>query len=163
MEVDHVAPDAIGSCPECARRGRNVERITVEAMLRPAALALLADPEHRFCPTPECEVVYFGRRDRFHRDEVAVPVFQKEPSGGRLACYCFVVGEDDIRQELAAGGSSPVVDRITALVRAGRCECEVKNPQGSCCLGNLAAIAKSAAAALAAEPSPPATVRTCAE
>jgi len=55
------------------------------------------------------------------------------------------------------------LDRITALVRAGRCECEVKNPQGSCCLGNLAAIAKSATAALAAEASPPATVRTCAE
>jgi hypothetical protein len=163
MEVDHVTPDAIGSCPECARRGRNVERITVEAMLRPAALALVADPEHRFCPTPECQVVYFGRRDRFHRDEVAVPVFQKEPTGGRMACYCFAVGEDEIRQQLAAGGSSSVVERITALVRAGRCACEVKNPQGSCCLGNLAAIARSAATALAPEWSSRSTVKTCAE
>jgi hypothetical protein len=73
-----------------------------------------------------------------------VPVFQKEPKGDRTVCYCFGVGESDIRRELAASGRSTAVDRITALVKSERCACEVKNPQGSCCLGNVATATKAA-------------------
>jgi hypothetical protein len=44
-----------------------------------------------------------------------------------------------------------VAERITALVKAERCACEVKNPQGSCCLGNVAAATNAAKAATASE------------
>ncbi|OFV85732.1 MAG: hypothetical protein A2V74_10655 [Acidobacteria bacterium RBG_16_70_10] len=133
-------------CPECGRSGREVERITVKAMLRPQALARLSAPEHRFCATASCPVVYFGRGEVFRRADVLVPVFQKEPSGNRTVCYCFAVTEEDVRREVGASGRATSADRITELVKAGRCACEVRNPQGSCCLGNIALVAKSAAA-----------------
>lgn len=94
-------------------------------------------PEHRFCPTPDCSVVYFGGDEVFLREDLTVPVFQKEPPGERTVCYCFGITETAIRRELDATGLSSAADRVTALVKAGRCACEVKNPQGSCCLGNL--------------------------
>jgi len=97
----------------------------------------LATPEHRFCSTPECPVAYFGHEEVFDRGEIAVAVFQKEPTGTRTVCYCFAVTEEDIRHELVETGSSFVSRRITGLVRAGRCACEVKNPAGKCCLGNV--------------------------
>lgn len=125
-------------CPECGRPGRAIERITVKAMLRPAALIRLADPEHRFCPTASCPVVYYGHGESFRREDVIVPVFQKEPPGSRTVCYCFGVTEDDLRSELEKTGRSIATDEITALVKAERCACEVKNPQGTCCLGNVA-------------------------
>jgi hypothetical protein len=132
------------SCPVCGMTGRTVDRITVKAMLRPAALARVTDSEHRFCATPGCPVVYFTLSDRFLTEEVGVPVFHKGHPGARTVCYCFGITEADIDQELVTSGRSTVVERISGLVKAGRCACEIKNPQGSCCLGIVAAVVKSA-------------------
>lgn len=142
--VDNLEAEAPTHCPECGRTGRKVQRITVKALIRPEALARLSAPEHRFCATPSCPVVYFGRGVVFRRDEILVPVFQKEPAGDRTVCYCFAVTEREIRREVEASGRSTVGQRITDLVKADRCACEVKNPQGSCCLGNIASVATAA-------------------
>lgn len=137
-------------CPECGNAGRTVERITVKALLRPEALARLSDPEHRFCATASCPVVYFGREETFDRGEVSAPVFQKEPPGERIVCYCFAVTEADIRHDIAATGRSPAPAEITAHVKAERCACEIRNPQGTCCLGNIASAVREAAATASA-------------
>ncbi|MCK9905406.1 hypothetical protein MXD63_36140, partial [Frankia sp. Cpl3] len=34
------------------------------------------------------------------------------------------------------------VDRIKTQVQAGRCACEIHNPQGTCCLGNVSAFVR---------------------
>ncbi len=57
----------------------------------------------------------------FDREEIVVPVFQKEPAGNRPVCYCFGVSEDDLRRALVETGRSTPSDRITALVKASRC------------------------------------------
>jgi hypothetical protein len=145
-----VKTDQAERCPECGHAGRKVERITLLALLRPAALERRSAAEHRFCPTPSCEVVYFGQGEVFRRDDVIVPVFQKEPEGGRTVCYCFAVGEDEILREVRASGRSASAARIKSLVQGERCACEVRNPQGSCCLGNVAAVAGAAEALAAA-------------
>lgn len=133
-------------CPECGGTGRLVDRNTVKAMLRPAALMRLSEVEHRYCPALDCPVVYFGYDEVFNRDEIVVPVFQKEPTGDRTVCYCFAVTEADLRRQIAQTGRSTAVDEITAHVKAGRCACEIKNPQGSCCLGNVATAVREATA-----------------
>ena len=135
-------------CPECSEPGRLVERITVKAMLRPEALKRLSAPEHRFCPTRDCPVVYFGIEEVFDREDIVVPVFQKEPVGERTVCYCFAVTEADLRRELEETGHSMAAAEIGEHVRAGRCACELKNPQGSCCLGNVATAVREAMARL---------------
>jgi hypothetical protein len=135
-------------CPECGRAGRPVKAITVKAMLRPEALMRLSTPDHRFCSTPACAVVYFGTGEVFRREEIVVPVSHKEPRGNRTVCYCFAVTESEIRRDLVRTGRATAGDRITALVKAARCACEVKNPEGSCCLGNVAAATKAIKAEL---------------
>lgn len=139
-----TAPDAGRRCPACGGTGRSVDRITVKAMLRPAALARLSAAEYRFCFTPGCPLVYFAPSEQFGIEEVAVPVFQKEPPGARTVCYCLAISEADIRDELATTGLSTAIERISTLVKTDRCACEIKNPQGSCCLGNVAAVIKPA-------------------
>lgn len=125
-------------CAVCDQPGRTVDPITVKALLKPEALARLTAPAHRFCSTPSCPVVYFGEGEAFDRNEVVAPVFQKEPAGDRTVCYCFAIGEADLRREIAKTAHSTAAQRITEHVQAGRCACEIKNPQGSCCLGNVA-------------------------
>jgi hypothetical protein len=146
--VGSGAPTSPTLCPACGKPGRLVDRITVKAMLRPEPLMRLSAPEHRFCATPECPVVYFGIEEVFAREKIGVPVFQKEPAGDRTVCYCFGIREGDLRRELLETGRSMASDHITELVKADCCACEVKNPQGSCCLGNVAAATKAAKAAL---------------
>ncbi|HEV2197528.1 MAG TPA: DUF998 domain-containing protein [Candidatus Acidoferrum sp.] len=45
-------------------------------------------------------------------------------------------------QEVDATGDCRIPQRISAEVKAGNCACEVRNPQGSCCLGNVTAVVK---------------------
>lgn len=121
--------------------------MTLKGLLRPQALARLGPGDYRFCPTSDCPTVYYGSAEPFQRDDVLVPVFQKETAVGRTVCYCFAVSEETIRQEAETAGASASAERIKALVKSGRCACQVRNPQGTCCLGNVFAIAKSAAVA----------------
>lgn len=123
----------------------------MKALLRPEALIRLSAPAHRFCPTAECMVVYFGVGEVFERGDLMVPVFQKESPGARTVCYCFAITEEDIRRELTEAERSSAAERITQLVKDERCACEVRNPQGNCCLGNVAEVTKAMDAALREE------------
>ena len=82
--VGEPAVEAPDRCPECGRVGRKLDRITLKALLRPDALARLSAPEHRFCPSASCRLVYFGLGEIFRREDVLVPVFQKEPAGDQI-------------------------------------------------------------------------------
>jgi bacterioferritin-associated ferredoxin len=124
--------------------GRSVQTVTLKALLRPPALERLSGGDHSFCGSATCSVVYFGDGGTYRQEDLLVPVFQKCPEGRRTVCYCFAVTEDTVREEIEAGGASPSADRIKALVREGRCACEIRNPQGSCCLGNVGVLVKAA-------------------
>ncbi len=65
-------------------------------------------------------------------------------------CYCFEVTRADVRREVAETGQSTIPARIQSEIRAGRCRCEVKNPSGACCLGEVNKVVKEAKEALAA-------------
>lgn len=153
-----TADTSAEGCPSCGHSGLPVGRVTLKALLRPAALARLERAEYRFCPVHGCDVVYFGGGERFGRADVLAPVFQKQPAGSRIVCYCFEVSEGRIAQEAATTGTSPSYERIKQLVKTGRCACEVRNPQGACCLGNVMELVRSAGAStegdLVVEPLP---------
>jgi CopZ-like zinc binding protein len=134
---------AVPTCPDCGERGRNVDRITLKALLQSDALRRLMAISYLFCPSATCDVVYFAPSSIFRRQDVVVPIFQKEPAGARTVCYCFAITESDLRREIDQSGTPTAAERITALVKADRCACEVKNPQGTCCLGNVTTIVKS--------------------
>ncbi len=134
--------DVMGAnrCPVSGSPGRAVDRQTVKALLTEHALMRLTPGEYRFCPDTGCEVVYFGAGDvRFTTGDVRVGVWQKQPFGDRQVCYCFGESEGSIRAEIEADGSSSAVRRIRDHIAAGRCACEIRNPRGSCCLGDVIA------------------------
>lgn len=128
-------------CPTCGQRGTSVARLTLGALLKPEHRPqILAQDEFCFCRTPTCEVVYFAPgRVLFRKRDLAVRVGLKEPDDPKApVCYCFGWTPWKIREELERAGKSTVIDQIKAQVKAGNCYCEVTNPQGSCCLGNVA-------------------------
>jgi hypothetical protein len=131
------------ACRSCGEPGRAIEPTTIRALLRPEALARLVEDEHSFCSTPSCSTVYFGAADSLGKEDVAVPVFQKESPGTRVVCYCLGIREDQIRQQVDDSGASVSATQIRELVRSGQCRCDVLNPQGTCCLGHVVEVERS--------------------
>ena len=131
------------ACASCAERGSPVQLQTVKALLTEVALRRVQLTHYRFCASPACETVYFGDAgDQFGTDDLRVPVWQKQLSGGRLLCYCFGETESDIRSELLEHGRTEVVVRIREHIAAQRCACDIRNPRGACCLGDVIAAVK---------------------
>lgn len=126
------------SCPACGCSGRAVPLVTLKALLIPAALATLnPDEAHRLCPDATCDVVYFSAAATYGQPDVKVPIFQKDERGTTPVCYCFGHTRADLEQAHRDSQSDAMAQSIQAHIRAGRCGCELNNPQGSCCLGNV--------------------------
>jgi hypothetical protein len=126
-------------CPESGTIGPRVDLITVKALLRPSALRRLEGKDYHFCPTSDCEVVYFdrGSGSRFRRTDLLIRVGQKESEDPIPVCYCFDFTIADLHRDLATRGETNIPETITQEIRTGHCACEVKNPEGVCCLGNV--------------------------
>jgi len=126
-------------CPICGARSKPVTRVTLEHLLRPERLGELIDASFFFCETPECDVVYYaeGGRRLFDKDDLTVRVGVKERDDPVPVCYCFGHSERDIVEDVQTHGRSTIYEAIKDNVRAGLCACEVTNPSGRCCLGNV--------------------------
>ncbi len=131
-------------CPECGALGKLVARLTLGALLKPERRPAIPTQQEEFCfcSTPTCEVVYFlPGRVLFRKGDLSVRVGLKEPDDATApVCYCFDWTPQRIQAEVKATGASTAIDSIKAQVKAGNCYCEVTNPQGACCLGNVSRV-----------------------
>ena len=136
-------PSDINACPVCGMKGKPVQGQTVKALLS-VSLREVQDVDYLFCKTPSCPVVYFSPDSEqiFGVEQVRERVYQKEPdSVGVFVCYCFRHTVGDI---LAASSESrnAILDDINIGINTGQCVCDLRNPQGSCCLGNVRGLIK---------------------
>ena len=126
--------DGVGTCPRSGSDSDPVDWLTVASLVRGR---VPARQEFWLCRDPGCEVVYVGSTGIVltAEDLRVVPGF-KDGSNG-LVCYCFLHHEGEIEAEIADTGETAVFDSITAEITAGNCACEVRNPSGKCCLGEV--------------------------
>jgi hypothetical protein len=136
---ERVGKPPAARCPKCDVQGQSVSRVTIDAILRSERARERLQSSSRYCATPSCEILYYDEKGGFaSKLEAATRVGVKETTEPIPACYCFGITRKEILDE-AATGSSSLVARIASEVRVGRCECEVKNPSGKCCLGEIRA------------------------
>ncbi len=134
---------AINICPVCSMKGKPVQGQTVKALLS-VSLREVQDSEYFFCKTRNCSVVYFSPDGEqfFTVDQVRETVYQKEPDNENVfACYCFQHKVGEIRAATLEV-RSVIIDDINKGIRLGQCACDLRNPQGSCCLGNVRGLVK---------------------
>jgi hypothetical protein len=141
---DSFLAPPVAACPENGARSKQVDMLTVKSLVRRLPLGM-PNTQYYFCEAQDCDVVYFAL-DRqapiFRRDGLLVRVGMKETTDPIPVCYCFGFTHGDIRDEIAETGQSTIAQRIAVEVKAGNCACEVKNPSGKCCLGEVALMAK---------------------
>lgn len=132
-------------CPQCGHPGQPVAVLTLKHTAQPEFLEMVAKPGFRFCRSADCDVVYFHPDgDCLRKPDVRVRVGLKETEDPVPLCYCFGFTEAMVKEEIRSTGQCTIPQRITAEVKAGNCACEVRNPQGSCCLGNVTTAVKRA-------------------
>ena len=126
-------------CPSCKNKGKQMKLITLKSLLLPKALAnLQPDTSYQFCSFSECDVVYFNEKEQiFTKSDLKIPVFQKDVKENTPICYCFGWTRKIVSEESNKTEENTIVQNISIHIKANRCGCEVNNPQGSCCLGNV--------------------------
>lgn len=125
-------------CPGCSQKGKHVEGRTVKSMIA-VSLRLVGETPYYFCRSATCPVVYFSADGKsvFTTDQLRERVYQKETgNSGTKVCYCFDHRVGDI-QHASPDERNLIVEDINAGISANQCACDLRNPQGSCCLGNV--------------------------
>ncbi len=79
-------------------------------------------------------------------DDARELVTSKTTGDARPLCYCFGFTEGFARQEIARTGESSVSKQVSRFIKEKLCSCEIRNPSGVCCLGEINKILKRLAA-----------------
>ncbi|GAB6930721.1 copper chaperone Copz family protein [Paenibacillus sp. JCM 10914] len=141
-QITTVKPTTLTQCPVCQQKGKSIQLITLKALLKPPALETIhPEMNYTFCANASCDIVYFSGEQTFGKDMLKVSVFQKNAALDVPVCYCFGWTRERLI-ETDQQNQRPI-DHIREQVQANRCGCEVNNPQGACCLGNVTSFIRS--------------------
>ena len=126
------------ACGECGEIGRIVARQTVVHHVKSEKLSSVGDEEYKFCSSPNCAVVYYAASGQvFTVDDVRELVTSKTSGNSRPLCYCFGFTEGFARREIAQTSKSSVSKQVSRFIKEKLCSCEIRNPSGVCCLGEI--------------------------
>ncbi len=128
----------------CGAQSKRVSRKTVLSMLKPQFLDEALNGTYRFCAWRECPVVYFEEQESrvYTIEDLRIVVGVKASADPIPLCYCFGFDESHLREEILRTGSTTIPERISHLIQEGLCACDVRNPSGGCCLGEVNRAAK---------------------
>ncbi|MEG0440166.1 MAG: (2Fe-2S)-binding protein [Solibacillus sp.] len=138
-KVIEVKVENDGVCPTCNNKAKNVKLITLKSLLKPTALETLnANVNHYFCSSKECDVVYFDADNKkYLTTDIKVAVHQKDDHVTTSICYCFDWTKEKLEKYVKQELFPNPIEHIRENIKENRCGCEINNPQGSCCLGNV--------------------------
>ncbi len=149
-------------CPVAGKPGKHVPLVTVRSLVLEKRAPEVEGRDWFLCSLRDCDVVYFTREGKtLNKEALKVRIGLKEQTAPRPVCYCFGHTIESIREEIERTGESSVVASITGKVRAGECSCEILNPKGTCCLGDVDMAVKAGfASAVVAISTPSSTTGT---
>ena len=139
----HFLDAKMNTCPGCNQSGKSIHWQTIKSLLL-VSLRQVSNAKYLFCRTRTCPVVYFSAdgEQTFTVEHVREKVFQKEPEAPHVdICYCFHYTASELRAA-SPEGRTAVLNEINTGVQAGQCACDLRNPQGTCCLGNVRELIK---------------------
>jgi len=138
-----VLPREATACPTNGKLGKLVDAQIVKSMLDLPLTELHSSPYY-FCREVDCPTVYYNADGQtFRESDLRERVYQKNSADDTVkVCYCFQHTPGSIRKELISTGKTTVIASITDGIQLELCACDIRNPQGSCCLGNVNALVK---------------------
>ena len=125
-------------CPICKEKAKGVLEKTFNALVKDEIKAKFdCFDGFYYCKTPSCKTVYFRGDTILTQEDIKVVVGLKERANPATVCYCFQWTKEKIKTEIQEKGESVVLEDIKAKMKNPGCSCEVLNPSGGCCLGDV--------------------------
>lgn len=131
-------------CPKCGEKVKGVLGKTLEHLLTDVAKSKLdCFDGFYFCTSPSCEVVYFRDETLLTQKDISVVVGHKDGASPATVCYCFEWSKEKIKAELQEKKESTATEDIKHKMDTVGCSCEILNPSGGCCLGDVGKTVKA--------------------
>ena len=126
-------------CSGCGNTGQSIKTRTIKHWLITELVPTIPEVPFYFCKTRGCPVVYFSGDGsiRYTKDQLRGIIGDKETTPPIPACYCFGVTEEMISGQIQKTGKSSYSTWIAKEVKEGNCACDVRNPEGNCCLAEI--------------------------
>jgi len=125
-------------CVECSTEAKAVLSKTLNALLTNEAKESLKSLEgFYYCKTSNCKVVYFKEDIVLSQSDLKVEVGLKDGAIPATLCYCFGWSKEKIKSEIQETGDTEALSDIKSKMENPGCNCEVLNPSGGCCLGDV--------------------------
>jgi copper chaperone CopZ/bacterioferritin-associated ferredoxin len=122
-------------CRHCGSEGMKVVPLTLGVHVKEEHWSKI-DENFYFCPSRECDVVYFNNISGVYltKAEVKTRVGIKEDSEPRPLCYCNRVTDEMLRKAILEEGCCSSIEEVQEVTGAGKGKwCITTNPSGRCC------------------------------
>ncbi|MCH7732286.1 MAG: hypothetical protein IIB44_07185 [Candidatus Marinimicrobia bacterium] len=126
-------------CPICGEKGRPVKAQTIRSLTKRDWENYHLIGNGFYCTNPgDSTVYYFSTMDAVvKKDDVVDRVGIKETEEPIFVCYCFRHTKSKIISDFKEHGYSTIEKEVRQKVNDKLCSCEVTNPSGRCCLGDI--------------------------
>lgn len=145
--TDKNSKKKVSDCTSCSQIGSTVKLETLKSLLtEESAKNIDGNLSYRYCKNSDCEVAYYSQSSGqyFKVENLKVKATHKDQGLEVNVCYCFGYTRKKVLEEIRSTGQSNIVQEIKSKMKDIGCRCEISNPQGSCCLGNVTAWVKHA-------------------
>jgi hypothetical protein len=120
--------NALGICSHCKKKGKRLDRSVLNYHV--SDISKIQNADYFLCKSPDCEVVYFSLKNIFTCKELNKEVrFKNYSSPEENLCYCFNHKKKDIDEH--------TLGDIEEKMKSVGCKCEIRNPQGFCCMSGI--------------------------
>ena len=142
--IEQTPAPALATCPVSKTSSRKINRRTLEHLLKPDSVKKIQNVQYYYCNEPSCDVVYFSHQgpSYFIKADLTVKIFHKDNGDNVNVCYCFDWTRERIEEQIRSTGQSTASQEIAQLVKDQKCICDITNPKGRCCLGDINRVIK---------------------
>ncbi len=138
-----LQPKGKNECPKCSQKAKGVLGKTLKYLLRDdAKIELSSYDGFSYCKTPSCKVIYFKKDVILTQKDIKVEVGLKDGANPANMCYCFGWTKEKIIKDIEVNGKSLALQDIKRKMNTIGCLCEIKNPSGNCCMGDISKVVK---------------------
>lgn len=125
-------------CPLCKIPGEEVQRVTVENLVKDYFRKHLKSLDYNICLNKNCSIAYYNNETNeiyFNRD---LNISGFKDNDNPVICYCANVTFKDIIEEIVIKKTSDSLEDIIANTGSGReLSCKRKSPIGKSCRAQL--------------------------
>ncbi|PHR71083.1 MAG: hypothetical protein COA66_10200 [Arcobacter sp.] len=125
-------------CPSCNQKAKTVPVSAVSHFVNDDVKKHISSLDgFHFCNTPTCDVIYFKKGQILKQSDVKFSIGIKENSKPATVCFCFNWSKERIEDQIRDSGTTTALEEIKEKVKNKACNCEVQNPKGKCCMGDV--------------------------